>query len=403
MTRFTRVALTAVAVLLATSCSVGAERSDLAGEVADTPLIELAADEVRGESIVADAMELLDSRLVDDTRDADWADAGEAVEAVCVPSCAGKLCGDDGCGGSCGLCVDDNPCTDDECTAVGQCMHSYNTVACDDGNVCTVDDACFGGVCSGNLLPAEELVWLACLCLDDADCEPVDNHNVCDGALFCQTEDGAAEGVCLIDEETIPACDDGIDCTVDYCDPATGCQYLPDDAACEDGEPCSDDICDAESGCMHEWNEVPCDDGDICTELDVCDGQGLCVGQDKSEVPIEQGGCEDGNQCTLHLCGEDGSCSSSFSTGACDDGDPCTISDWCDGAGLCAGEDKSLLPLEDGGCEDDNSCTEHACNEQSGECVVIHVGWPCDDGDPCTLNDHCFKGECVSDIVNPDC
>ena len=32
------------------------------------------------------------------------ADAGEPASAVCAPSCAARVCGDDGCGGSCGAC-----------------------------------------------------------------------------------------------------------------------------------------------------------------------------------------------------------------------------------------------------------------------------------------------------------
>jgi len=36
-------------------------------------------------------------------------------------SCAGRVCGDDGCGGSCGTCQDNNPCTADSCTDAGTC------------------------------------------------------------------------------------------------------------------------------------------------------------------------------------------------------------------------------------------------------------------------------------------
>ncbi|MGB0592518.1 MAG: hypothetical protein ACPGU1_22770, partial [Myxococcota bacterium] len=43
-------------------------------------------------------------------------DAGPAddVEAPCVPSCEGMACGDDGCGGSCGSCGDDDLCNGTE-------------------------------------------------------------------------------------------------------------------------------------------------------------------------------------------------------------------------------------------------------------------------------------------------
>jgi len=34
---------------------------------------------------------------------------------VCVPACAGKECGDDGCGGSCGTCTGDKTCVEGKC------------------------------------------------------------------------------------------------------------------------------------------------------------------------------------------------------------------------------------------------------------------------------------------------
>jgi cysteine-rich repeat protein len=48
---------------------------------------------------------------------------------------------------------DDNPCTDDLCNAAGGCQHLDNTALCDDGDVCTSNDACSGGVCVGQPAP----------------------------------------------------------------------------------------------------------------------------------------------------------------------------------------------------------------------------------------------------------
>ena len=44
-------------------------------------------------------------------------------------------------------------------------------------------------------------------------------------------------------------CDDGVDCTVDSCDVATGCQNAVDDALCDDGDVCTEDVCNAINGC----------------------------------------------------------------------------------------------------------------------------------------------------------
>lgn len=46
-------------------------------------------------------------------------DAGE----VCSPSCAQRVCGDDGCGGSCGTCGDDEACEAGACVAVDTCAN----------------------------------------------------------------------------------------------------------------------------------------------------------------------------------------------------------------------------------------------------------------------------------------
>ncbi|HPU94811.1 MAG TPA: hypothetical protein PK398_01395 [Candidatus Gracilibacteria bacterium] len=55
----------------------------------------------------------------------------EACESVCVPSCSGKVCGDNGCGGSCGFCG-----TGLTCNASGRCVvspSSEGTGDCVDG------------------------------------------------------------------------------------------------------------------------------------------------------------------------------------------------------------------------------------------------------------------------------
>lgn len=38
----------------------------------------------------------------------------------CVPACEGKQCGDDGCGGSCGVCADGCTCIDGQCAGCGE-------------------------------------------------------------------------------------------------------------------------------------------------------------------------------------------------------------------------------------------------------------------------------------------
>jgi hypothetical protein len=45
--------------------------------------------------------------------------------------------------------------------------------------------------------------------------------------------------------------------------------------SCDDGDACTLDACDPSTGCTHS---TACDDGDPCTEADVCGG-GICAGE----------------------------------------------------------------------------------------------------------------------------
>jgi len=74
------------------------------------------------------------------------------VEGTCEAcSCEGRACGDDGCGVSCGECRDDDPCTADSCEA-GACRFDPlpPETPCDDGDPCTSGDRCQAdGTCKG--------------------------------------------------------------------------------------------------------------------------------------------------------------------------------------------------------------------------------------------------------------
>ena len=76
----------------------------------------------------------------------------------------------------------------------------------------------------------------------------------------------------------------------------------------------------------------------------------------------------------------------------CDDGNPCSVGDHCQG-GKCAG----AAPLD---CDDGNPCTDDLCLPGDG---CIHLGnfAACDDGDPCTGGDQCVGGVC--EPAGPEC
>jgi len=167
-------------------------------------------------------------------------------------------------------------------------------------------------------------------CVDDRDCAGAfPDLNACEVALCsvppgvcvrqpkvdgAECEDLCVEGgVCrggLCVDGTARDCSDGIECTLDECDPLSGCLHAPDDAACDDDDVCTEDHCVAATGCVN-------------TDIPACRCQ-------------TDADCDDLEPCTADKCGADNICDHNprpDGTG-CDDGDPCTERDRC-AAGVC--------------------------------------------------------------------
>jgi hypothetical protein len=207
------------------------------------------------------------------------------------------------------------------------------------------------------------------------------------------------------------SCDDGNPCTVESCDPATGCASVAgnEDAACDDANPCTtdstcadgvcqgttflscddgnactDDSCSMEAAagadpCVHAPNTAPCDDGDACTVTSACAG-GTC----KAGAPLV---CDDGQPCTDDTCDPASGCKNqAIGDGTeCDDGSDCTTDDHCT-AGVCGGTGKV--------CDDGNPCTANGCSGGVCSFTALPDGTACQDGDACTLNDTCAASVC---------
>jgi len=339
------------------------------------------------------------------------------VEGVCCkPSCTGKQCGPDGCGGSCGECTvegeecvattcvtgkcitkpadgpcddgdlcttgdqctggicvgadpdcdDDNPCTADSCdAATGQCKHEsapLNGAKCDDGNPCTGADVCSEGKCAGTLLPPDQLAALECTCYEDKECEPFEDGDVCNGVLMCKIQEGEAAGACIVAPGSVPECDDG--------------------------NPCTDDGCDKKLGCVH-----PDDDTNLCDDGDPCNGEAVCQGG--ACVPKPAPDCDDGNPCTDDACTPNAGCEhNADDTNSCDDSDPCTGTESCV-AGTC----NATLPPD---CNDGNPCTDDACTPGVGCEQTPNDANSCDDGNACNGGEKCQNSVCAAGQA-PDC
>jgi hypothetical protein len=143
-------------------------------------------------------------------------------------------------------CDDTNQCTLDTCVEGVGCSSMAVDGPCDDGNPCTVDGLCVNGEC-------QEI---------EVDCN---DDSLCNGMETCDT----ATGDCLAGTPVLV--DDGFDCTVDECVPATGeVLHTPQDEACDDANACTLDNCLPGEGCVHDPSDASCDDGNLCTLDDYC-------------------------------------------------------------------------------------------------------------------------------------
>jgi hypothetical protein len=201
---------------------------------------------------------------------------------------------------------------------------------CSDGVECTVD-RCDGTVCvnerdSSSCEDSERCdMLLGCV---DGSCT---TDETCDDGLACNGVETCGAGRC---EEGAPVvCDDGLECTIDRCDDATGaCRSETNGALCDDGVPCTSDSCSI-TGCVNEPNNALCDDG-FCFEGAICTADGCQGGTETS--------CDDGIECTVDRCDADAlMCVNSFLDG---DGDTFSPTLGCDGGFDCNDADASIFP-----------------------------------------------------------
>jgi hypothetical protein len=182
----------------------------------------------------------------------------------CVPDCDGKVCGDDGCGGSCGTCKfeSDAPiCWQGGCVAIPSCTPSCEGKVCGgDGcggvcGFCDVMEACEAGACAP--LPADE---------------------------SCVERCGlAAPSGCLCTE----GC--GLECCADFIPACLVCK-----PAC-DGKQCGDDGCGGTCGA--------CGVGQVCGDQDTC-----------IDDPCTPDPCMGLGQCEAGVC----DCQTGFAGAACE-------------------------------------------------------------------------------------
>ncbi len=279
------------------------------------------------------------------------------------------------------VCDDGDVCTDDVCDPEGgTCFSSHNTAPCDDGDVCWLGSACVAGACLKGTTP------LACddgnACTVDA-CDgatgcvsaPISDGDACEDGNECTVKDTCTAGQCSGSERD---CNDDDVCTVDACITGQACVYVPLDNLCEDGNPCTAFSCDAEAGCVYTFTTAPCDDQSACTGSDTC-AEGACLG-----VLLDP---NDGNPCTDDACFPSKGNVYLPNTHPCDDNNECTLGDTCADSVCGAGPQ----PLD---CDDGDVCTDDLCDPITA-CFYELNSAPCTDGSVCTQTDTCIQGDCV--------
>jgi len=358
---------------------------------------------------------------------------GVCIPDTCTPDCHGAVCGDDGCGGSCGACpLDAANCVDGQCLA----------------------DPCKGipseGCCDGNTLRR-----CAYGTLNATDCGASDPEALCgwDADLYypayaCGTSvdpigdpSGTFPLACVPCE---PACSGKACGASDGCGGTCGC---PAGLQCQDGQcffctpqcygkACGDDGCDGSCGACADGGV--CVAGQCCTPA--CDGKtcgddgcgGSCGSCSYPSTCIDDQCCTP--SCDNVTCGNDDGCGGTCGcdTGSCVEGtcqDGCggvtyegccdgTTVKWCSGGSLsetdCATEGGGPLcgwDAEGGyywcGETEDADPSGDFPRECAGACVPDCAAKACDQDDGCghlcgcAVGLKCEAGACVA--CEPQC
>ena len=389
--------------------------------------------------------ELVDSGRADPCSDVVCGENAICVDAYC--QCAEGFSSFDGgmaCFETCGEndCSDDNLCTlNDTCdgqggcvgvpvicntppssqcyeplgacdTNDGQCDYTVAAGACDDNNLCTLNDECNNGVCvSGNSKvcntpPRPQCYDPVGTCnAANGNCDYNTLAGNCDDGDACTVNDQCNNGMCNPGAQKVCNNPPGPQCynPNGTCNVAGNCDYTTIAGACNDNDPCtvndqcnngacsgtpmvcnnSGSICKSNTGtcqagsCFYpNIDGIGCDDLDGCTQTDTCLG-GACVGSNPIVCDEHEGdGCFDQGTCT------DGVCDYPINEGKnCNDGDECLLNDKCQADGTCKGDTPRTCSGE---AEPENPCLE--------------IRSACDSVEGCTQNkaaasDNCCDGE----------
>jgi len=296
-------------------------------------------------------------------------------------------------------CSDNQLCTVDSCDEENnECLHEADDTLCDDGNFCNGDEYCdpLIGCSSHGLRECDDGID----CTQDS-CEGAtdscmhvavdtlcDDGSFCNGSEYCSPEFGCQNGEAV-------DCTDEHDCTVDSCNDETDlCTHSPIDAICDDNRFCTgEEACDPQHGC-HSISTPDCDDGFDCT-TDFCNAS-----TDECSHLTDDNVCRDDNTCTNDTCQVDEGCVYQPVVNTL----PCTITEENDGLcwdGQCVAE----IPDGDMDSADDEDEGEDELADTEDTETEIDTTLPCLNDSDCNDDLVCdtLLGQCVEAAVADAC
>ncbi len=262
---------------------------------------------------------------------------------------AAPYCGD----GVCGAGEDCDNCWDCFCSGDTPACVSGFCVECDDNNDCIDEFECTVDSC--------DLGTNTCNNIEsDGQCGDSD---ACNGLESCDISDGGADWRGCVAGISIQV-DDGFECTLDQCDSTTGdVTNTPQDWWCDDYSWCSgDEVCNPEDpikdsmGCV-AGTAVDCDDGIDCS-FEWCSDFTMGCERDYWGCECDEfRPCDDSESCTDDGCVSSSCIFTPNDANTCEDNNVCTENDGCSGGG-CVGD---AVNVDDG-----IFCTEDGCDAFSG-------------------------------------
>ncbi|MFH0977666.1 MAG: right-handed parallel beta-helix repeat-containing protein [Candidatus Woesearchaeota archaeon] len=290
-----------------------------------------------------------------------------------------------------------------------------NLSQCISNDTCSyLNTACADGVCTAGK------------CAQQAK----QNGFSCDDSSLCTSNDQCLQGACT---GTPKDCSDAVNCTVDTCNPVNGsCSSAPDNVFCSNGLFCDGtETCDALTGCL-PGTPISCSANDLpainnCTNnpdnnsftLDTASGfTSVC---DEGLDSCTQGAYSFSHECSIAVCSAEcvastdcaNKCvgSSYYSLGSCEACSctytiaDCNLQDaWFDtqvtqwvSSGECTEKEQKQQEFRDYSCDALVGCSFNVTETQwvdTGTTRNKTEGTSCDDSLFCTVNDACSQGVC---------